>query len=48
MGNIRVKISLELVGDSTDAESIKECVYNYLIELINDDSLAFDVEETQK
>tara|TARA_R110002051_G_scaffold179428_1_gene249195 strand:+ start:303 stop:437 length:135 start_codon:yes stop_codon:yes gene_type:complete len=37
-------IRLELDEDSADKEATKECVYAYLLELIENDSLSFEKE----
>jgi|TARA_R100001143_G_C3256846_1_gene86006 hypothetical protein len=43
--NVKIKIQLELeVGDGADFLSVKECVYQYLNELIDDDYLSFSIE----
>lgn len=43
MKTLKVIIELELKGDEEDQETLKEDVYNYLQELMEDDSLDFTV-----
>ena len=40
--NMKVKIELEIEADS---ESLKQAVYEYLLQLIDDDSLEFEIEK---
>jgi len=42
---MRIKIEIELIENCEDKEELKEVVYAYLMELIKDDSLSFDVLE---
>jgi len=43
---MKVIIELEVSHpEKTTPQSIKETVYQYLIELIDDDSLGFDIEQ---
>jgi len=43
--NVKIKIQLELEAeDGADFLSVKECVYQYLNELLDDDSLSFSIE----
>ena len=45
---MKVTIELEVTRpEKTTPQSIKEAVYQYLIELIDDDSLEFNIEQTQ-
>ena len=41
----KVVIELEFEGNGLDKATLKEAVYAYLEELINDDSLDFEVKE---
>ena len=40
---MRIKIELELIENYKDNEDLKDVVYAYLTELIEDGSLSFDV-----
>ena len=40
---MKVTIELVLEADTASEEAIKEAVYRYLIELIEDDSLEYDI-----
>ena len=40
--NMKVKIELEIEADS---EALKQAVYEYLLQLIDDDSLEFAIEK---
>ena len=40
---MKVTIELELESDTASEETIKEAVYRYLLELIDDDSLEYDI-----
>jgi hypothetical protein len=42
----RVRIELEFEGSDLPADALREAVYQYLEELIADDSLDFTVEES--
>lgn len=42
---MRIKIELEFIENYEDKEELKEAVHAYLMELIKDDSLCFDVIE---
>jgi hypothetical protein len=38
-----VVIELEMVGDPSDKDTVKEAVYQYLLNMIDDESLSFEV-----
>lgn len=40
---MKVTIEIELEADGASEETIKEAVYRYLLELIDDDSLEYDI-----
>jgi len=40
---MQVVIRLELDGDKRDVYAIRECVYSYLEELIQDDTLDYEI-----
>jgi hypothetical protein len=44
---MKVIIELELSGDPEDTRAVREAVYDYLEQLIDDDSLDYTVENPQ-
>jgi hypothetical protein len=48
MKKLKVIIQLEMKGDENDEETLKEDIYQYLQELIDEDSLEFEVVEDEE